>query len=144
MTSFEGFSELPGEFGLTVAEIPVPEDADEAWCSMVASAYGGGKYRTIIESYYVLRSRMVPHNRIKRYLSVGCPASDGDAGRINGLIVGAEMVPELNEEGQYIPHLIMVDVEQEDTPYWIAQSPEQEFLVPLSHTDELVLFPDQY
>lgn len=143
MTSFEQSGELPGESSLTATEIPIPDEADEDWCNMVASAYGNGKYRTIVEVDYMLRCRFDPHSWIKSYERVKCPPVNGEAGRLNGLLIGTKMIPDFYD-GPYEPYLVLVDVEQEDTPYWIAQSPEQEFLVPLTQIDEIAIFPDQY
>lgn len=125
-------------------EIPIPEEPDESWCSMLAAAYGNGTYRTTIKTASYLRQKFPAYgNRHKRYENFSCETPNGKLGKIDGLLLGVKMIPEFDDGGSYIPHVVLVYAEQEFVPFWIADHPDQEFVVPINDTGEqLVLYPD--
>lgn len=143
MSTFERFDELPSGFELA-KRIPVPYEADQAWCAMITKEYGG-RFRTKIEAEWVLRDIFNPHGNsaMKSYERVECLPINGEPPKLNGLVIGAKLAPEF-ADGPYRPYLTLIDVDQDESPCWIAQSSEQEFLVPLDKTDEITIFPDHY
>ena len=146
MTSFEspGGRGLSGEQNRQEAiELPIPEDPDVAWCAIVTAAYGNGSYRTTIKTASYLRRKLpIRKKGLKCYENYSCEGPDGEPGEIEGVLVGAKMIPNF-DDGPYVPHLVLVEADQGDVPYWIADHPNQEFLIPLSDAGkELFLHPE--
>lgn len=122
--------------------IPLPEEPDTSWCSILTTAYGRGSYRAVIRTHSFLRLRYPVHGRLKRYENYTCRGRNGEPAEIDGLLVGIKLIPDF-VDGPYIPHAVLVDTEQQAVPFWIADHPDQEFLVPLNEVDEqLVVYPD--
>ena len=147
MTSFEessGGGSTGEQNSQGTVVVPIPEDVDWTWCNMLAEAYGRGDFRICLKTASYMRLQLPMRDKHKRYDSYGCLSDDGELTEIEGLLVGTKMIPEFTDGGDYIPHAVLVDVEQYQSPFWIADNPEQEFLVPLDMTDdELILYPDR-
>lgn len=141
MTSFEeSAGDYPGEPGAQSAiEVPVPHQPDEAWCSMLTEAYGGCRFRTTIKTKKYLKQINPNVRGLKQFHQYRCSPIDGSTGKIDGLFVGAKMVPEF-DDGPYVPHAVLVDTEQLMAPFAIADQSGQEFMVPLGDDNEQLSF----
>lgn len=145
------FGERTGDGGLSseydwfmIRTVPIPSEVDEAWCGMITEAYGGGEtYRVAVPTLSYLCSSNPRPGRGRNYDAYSCSPPDGGTAKIEGLLMGAEMIPQFDDRGTRLAHVRLIDAEMQTPPFRIEGGHEAEVLVPLTNAGAiLTLYPE--